>query len=492
MTPARPRPRSVAVIGGGISGLAAAHRLTELAPDVRLQLFEASDTLGGALQTEATDGFLIERGSDSFITDKPWALDLCTRIGFAGALIPTTAGRRQSAVVRRGRLQPIPAGFHLMAPANLRAVLTTPILSPLGKLRVLGEYLVPAKRDDGDDGDDGDDESDDGDDGDDGDDESLAAFARRRLGREAFERLVQPLASGIYTADAETLSLRATLPRFIAMEREAGGLIRAVRKQARQRERDGAEGSGARYSLFMTPQRGLASMVDAIAARLPDGSIALESPVLGIARHAEGGWSVRTDARGEARFDGIIVALGAPAAARLLRDSDRDLAAMLDAIPYAGATIVTLAYERTQIAHPLDGFGFVVPEIERRPILAATFSSVKFAGRAPAGKVLLRAFVGGAKRPEMVDLPDDELLAITRAEIGWLIGVSGPPLFWRVHRHRHAMPQYRIGHLERVSQLEARAADLAGLELAGNAYRGVGIPDCIHSGEQAVERLLGR
>ena len=472
MTPARPRPRSVAVIGGGISGLAAAHRLTELAPDLRLQLFEASDTLGGALQTEATDGFLIERGSDSFITDKPWALDLCTRIGFAGALIPTTAGRRQSAVVRRGRLQPIPTGFQLMAPANLRAVLTTPILSPLGKLRVLGEYLVQAKRDD--------------------DDESLSAFARRRLGREAFERLVQPLASGIYTADAETLSLRATLPRFIAMEREAGGLIRAVRKQARQRERDGAEGSGARYSLFMTPRRGLASLVDAIAARLPEGSIALESPVLGIARHAEGGWSVRTDARGEARFDGIIVALGAPAAARLLRDSDRDLAAMLDAIPYAGATIVTLAYERAQIAHPLDGFGFVVPEIEERPILAATFSSVKFAGRAPAGKVLLRAFVGGAKRPEMVDLPDDELLAITRAEIGRLIGASGPPLFWRVHRHRHAMPQYRIGHLERVSRLEARAADLAGLELAGNAYRGVGIPDCIHSGEEAVERLLGR
>ena len=223
--------------------------------------------------------------------------------------------------MRRGRLQPIPAGFHLMAPANLRAVLTTPILSPLGKLRVLGEYLVPAKRDDGDGGD-----------GDGDGDESLAAFARRRLGREAFERLVQPLASGIYTADAETLSLRATLPRFIAMEREAGGLIRAVRKQARQRERDGAEGSGARYSLFMTPQRGLASMVDAIAARLPDGSIALESPVLGIARHAEGrlerahrrtrGGAVRRHHR-RARSAGG----GAPAAGqrpRPRRDAGRD------------------------------------------------------------------------------------------------------------------------------------------------------------------------
>jgi oxygen-dependent protoporphyrinogen oxidase len=469
------QPRSIAVIGGGITGLAAAHRLIELEPTLDVKLFEAGPSLGGVLQTERQDGYLLELSADNFITNVPWALDLCRRIGFGDQLIETREAQRRAFVMRDGRLLPVPDGFMLMAPNKVWPVLSSPILSLPGKLRMLWEWFVRRRTDNS--------------------DESLSSFVRRRFGREVFERLVQPLVGGIYTADSDKLSLRATLPRFIEMERRHGSLIRAVRNEAREKKERGEKDqeSGARYSLFVAPREGMSSLVEALAARLPAGAVQLNSPVERITRHEAGGWLVSLAGRRDAaqiHFDAVIVASPAPAAAKMLAEVDRDLSKDLQKIPYAGSAVALLGYRRDQVEHRLDGFGFVVPEVEHRQILAGSFSSIKFNGRAPDGHVLLRIFMGGAARPDLVHLPDETLQSIVAREIGPLLGIHGEPELFRVGRWGGHMPQYHLGHVELVQRIEDRAASLGNLHLAGNAYHGVGIPNCIHSGEQAAERLV--
>jgi oxygen-dependent protoporphyrinogen oxidase len=356
----------------------------------------------------------------------------------------------------------------LLAPARLWPLVTTPLLSPWGKLRLLAEYFVPRRKSRG--------------------DESLASFARRRLGREAFERIVQPLVGGIYTADPERLSLHATLPRFVDMERRHGSLIRAAR--AVKNSSDNSAESGARYGLFVTPRDGLSSLVEALAARLPEGSVRLNAPVERIAR-SENRWAVRLAGSepGELDCDAVIVAVGAPQAAKLLGDLDPALAGELARIEYAGTSIVCLVYRREQIAHPLDGFGFVVPAVERRRILAGSFASVKFPGRAPAGQVLVRVFIGGACQAELADRADDELRRIAVEELAELLDIRGEPESVEIVRWPRSMPQYHVGHGELVESIERRADRWPGLALAGNAYHGVGIPNCIHSGETAADAI---
>lgn len=480
-----PSPLRIAVIGGGIAGLAAAHRLTELAPQVEARLFEAGPRLGGVLQTEQVGGYLLDRSADMFITSPSWALDLCRRIGLADDLIKTDDHRRGAFVVRGGRLHRVPDGFVLMQPRRLWPLVKSPLLSLRGKLRMLSELFVPPRKEPG--------------------DESLAAFVRRRLGNEAYDRLVQPLVGGIYTADGEQLSLAATLPRFIEMERKHGGLIKAaLRGGAPAGEPAKDDASGARYSLFMTPRKGMQSLVDAVAARLPSGVIRLNTPVERLFRSEEGRWQLETESAMDdgiaagseppdprlGCFDAVLIALPARRAADLLREFDHELSSELSGIRYADSAVTVVGYRREQIAHPLDAFGLVVPDVDKRQILAASFASVKFPGRAPEGSVLIRVFIGGARRPELAALPDEELRRITLAELGELLGARGEPELFRVIRWRGAMPQYRLGHLDRVSRIETRVAALPQLALAGSAYRGVGIPDCIRSGEQAAERLL--
>ncbi|HWA99429.1 MAG TPA: protoporphyrinogen oxidase [Pirellulales bacterium] len=464
--PSIERRRRIAVIGGGISGLAAAHRLVELDPRLELTLFEASDRLGGVLQTERRDGYLIERSADNFITNVPWAIDLCRRLGLSDDLLPTRAADRRAFVVRRGRLYPVPEGFTLMAPTRIAPLVTTPLLSVRGKLRLLAEALVPRRPDAG-------------------TDESLASFVTRRFGRETFQRLVQPLVGGIYTADAEQLSLAATLPRFLEMEREHGSLIRAMLRQRKSRSASGAGESGARYSLFTAPREGMSMLIDALVARLPAATARCNTPVaeLGL---VEGRWSI---AGAVELFDAVILATPAPVAARQLAAVAPELSTELAQIAYAGSAVVVLGYRQEQFARPLAGFGFVVPEIERRDILAVSYSSQKYEGRAPEGRALLRVFIGGATRPELIDRPDHELQRIAERELGELLGVRGAPELVEVVRWHGAMPQYHLGHIERLARIQRLAAALPGLALAGNAYQGVGIPHCVHSGEAAAERM---
>jgi len=463
-------PPRVAVVGGGVTGLAAAHRLVERLPAIRLTLFEASGRLGGVLETIRRDGYLIEGGADNWITNIPWANSLCRRIGFEDQLVETNPAHRQAFVIHRGRLCKIPPGFVVMAPTRIWPVLTTPILSPWGKLRLAFEPWVrpPATRDD---------------------DESLASFVKRRLGREAYERLVQPLIGGIYTGDPEKLSLQSTMARFAEMERTDGSLVRAMVRQARENRARGD--SGARYSLFVAPRDGMSSFLDALAARLPTGSIRLNTVVTRLAR-VEQRWNVGI-APGEPAgepFDAVILAGPANATSRLLRPLAPSLADDLEAVPHASCSIVSLGYRRDQIAHRLDGFGFVVPMIERLRILSASFSSLKYAGRAPEGQVLIRVFIGGACQAELADLPDDQLVQIATADLARLLGISGDPQLVQITRRASAMPQYHVGHPQRVARIEAALDQLANLQLAGNALHGVGIPQCIHSGEQAADRVL--
>lgn len=473
------RPWRVAVVGGGIAGLAAAHRVLELDPAASISLFEAGPRLGGSLHTELVDGFLIEHGADSFITNLPAGVDLCRRLGLAEQLIATNETRRRAFVVRRGRLLPVPEGFTLMAPSRVWPVLATPILSPAGKMRMAWEYFVPRRQSEA--------------------DESLSSFVRRRLGREVFERLVQPLVAGIYTADPERLSLAATLPRFLEMERTHGSLIRATLRQRGQAA--AAQASGARYSLFVTLRDGLSSLVAAIADRLPAGSARTNCAVARIERdEANSTWRLRFAASASTNhgpeetmaqdFDGVVLATSARVAGRLLAAVDAPLSAELSAITYASTAVVSLAFSSRQIVHQLDGFGFVVPAIERRKILSASFSSQKFAGRAPEAQALFRVFIGGACQGELLEQSDTELERIAREELAELLGAGGPPTLARVARWADAMPQYHLGHLERVARIESRVAALPGLALAGNAYRGVGIPQVIASGEAAAERAI--
>jgi len=461
-------PGRIAVVGGGISGLAAAHRVVELCPGARVVLLERRSRLGGVLETVHENGFQVEQSADNFITTFPWGLELCRRLGLSDELVQTNPAHRRTFVVRSGRLCKLPDGFMMMAPARMWPLAVTPILSPLGKLRAGLEYFIPPRKDDA--------------------DESMAAFVRRRLGREVFERLVEPLVSAVYAADMEKLSVLATLPRFRGMEREHGSLIRAMRRQAAVRRKSHRE-SGARYSLFVTLRQGLSSLIEALAARLPEGAVRLRTPVERIERRADG-WRLSLGEGTVEEFDGVILATPAHVAARLLEPIDAELGRQLGSIQHEGTAILSVAYGRHQIAHPLDGMGFVAPAVEKSPILAASFSSQKYTHRAPEGMELLRVFVGGARRPEMAEMDAAELKRQVLGELAELLGIRGRPSYSRVAHWPGTMPQYHVGHNELVAAIEARTAKLTNLELAGNAYRGVGIPHCIHSGEQAAERLL--
>ena len=490
--------KRVVIIGGGITGLAAAHRLLERSQEsgkrVDLTVLEAGSRPGGIVQTRERDGFLLESGPDSFISDKPAALALVKRLGLESHLIETNQQNRRSFIVRQGRLLPVPEGFHLLAPSRFWPFVKSDIFSWSGKARIALDLLLPRREPNGNDV-----------------EESLAEFVRRRLGTEALERMAQPMIGGIYTADPERLSLQATMPRFLEMEREHRSLIRALRKQNSRRvlEDAGSETSGARYSLFLSFDRGMQVLTDTLEERIsssgsdvPTGAAsaqtairvntAVESITLqdGVSDRAESPkWKLITSGNETLLADAICLALPAYVSSRLLSTVDSQLAAALVEISYASSATINLGFKRDDITHPLDGFGFVVPFIEKRSLIACTFSSVKFSGRAPQGHALLRAFVGGALQPELLELNEDELLARVLGDLRDLLGIERAPLFAEVTKWERSMPQYHVGHMERVKQIEERLAALPGLALAGNAYSGLGIPDCIRSGEAAADGI---
>jgi protoporphyrinogen/coproporphyrinogen III oxidase len=466
--------KRIVVIGGGIAGLAAAHRVLELnnqgALGLEVSLLEARSRLGGSIATEKVGDFLIEAGPDSFISEKPWALRLCERLGLASRLVSTQPEYQKIYVVHRGELQPLPEGFFLLAPTRVWPFVQTPLFSWGGKLRIAAELLLPRGSHNG--------------------DESLGAFVRRRFGAEALERVAQPLIGGIYASDPEKLSLAATMPRFKEMERTKRSVIRAMWAEQIRRARNREAGSGARWSLFVTLLGGMQEFVAAIAQRLPEGSIRQNSPVKTLTyKQTNGGWRVSTGNE-TVGADGVIIATPAFQTAEILGAIAKSAAEELNKIPYASTATVNLAYRREDFPHAPDSFGFVVPAVESRKIMACTFSSLKYPGRAPAGYVLLRAFVGGSLQPELLEDNDSTMEKNVREELASLLGVTAEPLFARVWRHPKSMPQYHVGHEARIQRIEMQLATFPGLALAGSAYHGVGISDCVRTGEAAAEKLV--
>jgi oxygen-dependent protoporphyrinogen oxidase len=455
----------VCVVGGGISGLSAAYRLQQAGADVTL--LEGQERVGGLLGTERFAGFVVETGADSILTEKPWAMQLAEELGLQEHIIKTSHRERGAYIVHDGKLERVPEGFSLMAPTDLVPMALSPIVSKRGKLRMLGDLVLPRGG---------------------SADESLESFVVRRLGRETFERLAQPMVGGIYGADPKKLSLAATMPRFIELEAKHRSIIRGlITRKKSAAEKSAGNASGARYGMFAAFDGGMQTLIDALANKLGE-RIQMRALVTAVERDKHG-WSV--EVRGTWQpYDALIVALPAHVAGQVVHTLDAELARELFAIEYGSAATVTFIWPRSAIAHPLDAFGFVVPAREKREILASTWASVKYPGRAPAGKALIRVFIGGYTGQHLIERNDAELIAIARRELGQLLGVSAEPEWTLVKRYLKAMPQYHVGHLERVARIEAYERRHPRFALAGNAYRGVGIPDAIKSGADAAQRIL--
>lgn len=458
------------VVGGGIAGLSAAERLVEIAKREprsakTLLLLERSDRLGGVVRTHRENGFLLEEGPDSFLTAKPAALESCERLGLSGELLPVNAAFRRSFVLRGGRLLPLSEGIYLLAPGSLSALARSPLFSLRGKFRMALEPWVPRRAGGG--------------------DESVAAFIRRRLGEEAYVRLAQPIASAMHTADPEEMSLAALFPQFAAFERDPGSVLRGI-----SRLRSARSASGPRYGLFATLRGGLSRWIDAIVARLPAGSVRLSAEVRSLAPEGPG-WLARLSGGETVRARAVCLAVPPSVAARLLEDAAPVLSGFLSEIRALSSLTVYLGFPRDRLSHPLDGIGMVVPRTEGLRISACSFASTKFEDRSPPGTVLLRAFVGARPTRLLASQADEEVVRCVLSDLAPVLGIAGgaEPILARVFRHAGVMPLYAMGHLDRLARIREETETFQGLALAGNAYGGVGLPDCVESGRAAAERL---
>jgi protoporphyrinogen/coproporphyrinogen III oxidase len=454
----------IAIIGGGITGLAAAEALQrhveETGQPVRFTLLERQGRVGGKIQTERFEEYVIEGGPDSVIATRPHAVDLARRLGLGDQLEPTMPLAPATSILSRGRILPLPVGMALGIPGDLPAFLASPVLSPWGRARALLDLALPPRHDE--------------------EDESVAAALSRRMGSEIVDHLAGPLLAGIYNSDATAQSLMATFPQFRQMERQYGSLIRGA--IAGRRARGTAAGSP-----FLTLRDGMGSLVAALETRLRD-HLRIGDGVATIARDPAGGWRVAMDDGTALDADGIILATPAHPAAQIVVEALPELATRLQPLRTVSTGTISLAYDAGDLGRDIAGFGMIIPSGEGRAINALTLTSRKFAHRAPLGSLLVRVFFGGTRRPAMMALDDAALLDIVRHELRDLLGITAAPRLARIWRWHEASPQYDIGHLERVAAIrDACPPDLA---VCGGAYGGVGIPDCVRQGQQAAEALL--
>ena len=458
----------IAIIGGGISGLAAAFELEEhrrAGADVDYVLYESCARLGGVLRTEHVDGCLVEAGPDSFITEKPWATDLCREVGLGDQLIGSNDADRKTYILTNGRLVVMPDGLMFMVPTKILPTGLSPLFSWKTKLRMTQELFHPPRAVDH--------------------DESVAAFVERHYGSEMVDRLADPLLSGVYGGEAASLSVRAVLPRFAEMERTHGSLGRAM-LAARKKISTGPRKPAP--PLFTSLKNGMQHLAETVVSRLTPTALLTDTPVQAIQREA-GSWVVSAGLQSD-QFDSVIIALPAPAAAQVLRIVSPELSAELAAIQYSSSITVGLGYDRDVRQSLPPGFGFLVPRSEGKRLLAATFVHNKFPHRAPEDRALLRCFFAGKTAESVWTLGDDQVVGIVRNELQQVLGLRAEPLFARVYKWKSAMAQYGVGHLDRLDRMERLRQQMPGLALAGNAYRGIGVPDCIRSGRDAAKQLV--
>jgi oxygen-dependent protoporphyrinogen oxidase len=468
------KKESVVIIGGGIAGLSAAYYLHKAiaAADAswRVRLLEASDKLGGKIRTERIDGFVIEGGPDTFLASKPWATQLCRELGLEERLQGTNPAQKSTYVLKAGRLQPLPDGLAMMIPTNFGSMLQTKLLSWPAKFRMGLDWFIPAKPLDG--------------------DESLGSFVSRRLGRSAYENLIEPLMSGIYAGDGDALSLQATFPYLRDLELNHGGLVKGALSAKKAMSKTGRVTTGSR-SAFLTPKTGLQEMVDALVSwlELEGCEISTSYPVEKLAWNGEY-YYIQIVNGPTIEANAVILAAPAYRSAQILKYIAPALAQELEAIPYVNAATVSLAYEQSQLSRPLDGYGYVIPRKEGQRALACTWTSTKFPHRAPSGKALVRVFFGRAGEGFEVPSSEAELVRLALAELAQTLQLQAEPLLRRAFFWEKAMPQYNLGHPERLARIEEQLKSFPGLALAGNAYRGIGIPDCIHSGQVAASKIF--
>ncbi len=462
--------KRIAILGGGISGLAAAFALEELrraGSDLEYVLYEASSRLGGVLRTEKVDGCLVEAGPDSFITEKPWATDLCRELGLGDQLIGSNDADRKTYILTNGRLVEMPDGLMFMVPTKILPTGLSPLFSWKTKLRMTRELFHPPRAVDH--------------------DESVAAFVERHYGSEMVDRLADPLLSGVYGGEAANLSVRAVLPRFAEMERTHGSLGRAM---LAARKKMGAGPRKPAPPLFTSLKDGMQHLAETVVARLTPASLLTNAPVQ--AAQAEGGgegWVVSAGMQSD-QFDRVVIALPAPAAAEVLRMASPELSAELDAIQYSSSITVGLGYDREVRESLPPGFGFLVPRSEGKKLLAATFVHNKFPHRAPEDRALLRCFFAARNAEDVWPLAEKDIVGIVRNDLQQILGLRADPLFTRVYKWKSAMAQYGVGHLDRLDRIERLRQRLPGVALAGNAFRGIGVPDCIRSGRDAAKQVV--
>jgi protoporphyrinogen/coproporphyrinogen III oxidase len=460
----------VVIIGAGISGLSAAHHLLSRrssALNLRVIVLEAAKRAGGVLFSEKMDGYVLEHGSDSFITNKPWAINLCSELGLQDKVLKTNELNRRSLIASKGELVSVPDGFRLIAPTRFWPFLLSDLFSLAGKIRVGYELFMPASLRP--------------------EDESVASFVSRRFGHELLERAAQPLVGGIYTGDVDQLSAQATLPNFLELEEKYGSVIRGLLREERERSQ---QASGARYAIFNTLTDGMGSVIDCLVKELPPESLLLNCGATSLHSNGDGKWKILSADGVKHNADAVIMACAARTAGSLFDSIDRELANLLKQIENASSVVINFLFRNEDLAKPTDGFGFVVPSIEKRSIIAVSYISIKYTGRAPAGQIMLRVFMGGSLNYELTKLQDDELKEMALKELKYFLKTKGDPVRSWLKRWPDSMPQYKVGHKLLVSKIEERLKAHAGLALAGNSYGGVGIPDCIQSGKKAALMTL--
>jgi oxygen-dependent protoporphyrinogen oxidase len=461
--------KPIVIVGGGIAGLAAAYRLQQTAPGLAITLIESDNRLGGKIVTERVNGFVIEGGPDTFLSYKPRGLGLCKELGLEDRLHGTNEKIHRTYVMRGGKLYELPEGLTGLIPSRFGPMIKTGLISPPGKLRMGLDYFIPPRSLNG--------------------DESLADFVERRLGRELYEQMIEPLMSGIYAGDGEQLSLAATFPQLRDTEIKYGSLVKgmlAARRKPALPRSDGAK----KWAAFLTPTTGLAEIVEALEVKLTGVDVRLGRSVVSVGHVSNMAYTLILDSGESLQADAVILATPVFVTANLITDLDPEMASALRAIPYSSTATVSVAYPLSDVPRPLDGYGYIIPSAEGRDILACTWTSTKFPHRAPEGYGLIRAFIGRAGQEGALEKTDEELLNLVRDELHAVLGITAKPLLYRVFRWPRAMPQYTLGHLDRLAVIEKSLIQHPGLYVAGNGYRGIGIPDCIASGEAAAIQAL--
>jgi protoporphyrinogen/coproporphyrinogen III oxidase len=478
--------KRVIIIGGGMAGLAAALKLRNAAQageDVEFVLLERDHRLGGKIQGEIVHGeygtFVVDGGPDSFLTMKPAIHRIAKAVGVDGDMLPTDDSRKRTLILKKGRLYPMPDGVMQFAPTKFLPFATTGLFSWRGKIRAGMDLFIPKKKlAPGE-----------------FNDETLEDFIVRRMGREILDRLAEPLVGGVHGSAPSQMSLAATFPNLLEMEQKYGCMIKgflAQRRMAEEMRRTHPPDPKNPRTFFTAFTGGMHELTDAMADTAGRESMHTGVEAVALHRAVDGTWTVSFADGTEIAGDAVVVATESWAAEPLLRPVDPSIADALAAIPASSSATASFAFDEDRIGIDLDSFGVLCPALEKSRLLAATYSSTKWPGRAPAGKVLLRAFLGGPQNQKIMEASDEELTAIALAELRTMLGIAPDvePLFSRFFRWTLAMPQYTMGHLDRVALIEERCAATPGLALAGGSYRGIGLPNCAESGENAVDKVL--